>query len=156
MFHVPNLPQHIAAAQVVKQNLAKIGLDVEIKPGLSRPLLQEHRARSTLGHCLVPWIPIYMDPYEYLNVLFDPSSIGAAKLSFNSRNYNRLLRQAARKHGAARYREYAELDIKLARDAAPLVPLYYLKEPTFVSKRVDPRCIVLRPFLDLTTVCLKR
>jgi hypothetical protein len=29
-------------------------------------------------------------------------------------------------------------------------------EPTLVSKRVDPRCVVLRPGLDLTAVCLKR
>jgi hypothetical protein len=37
-----------------------------------------------------------------------------------------------------------------------MVPVSYIREPTLVSKRVDRRCIVLRPALDLATVCLKR
>ena len=44
---------------------------------------------------------------------------------------------------------------RLARDAAPLAALSVLNEPTFVSERVDRRCIVLRPALVLTAVCLK-
>jgi hypothetical protein len=52
-----------------------------------------------------------------------------------------------------RDRAYGELDIRLARDAAPLVALSIINEATLVSKRVG--CIVLRPVLDLTAVCLR-
>ena len=37
-----------------------------------------------------------------------------------------------------------------------MVAAYVINEPTLVSSRVDPRCVVLRPILDLTAVCLKR
>jgi hypothetical protein len=37
-----------------------------------------------------------------------------------------------------------------------MVAISYVNEPTLVSNRVDPRCIVRRPALDLTAVCLKR
>ena len=49
---------------------------------------------------------------------------------------------------------YGSLDVQAARDAAPLAALSVLNEPTFVSERVG-RCIVLRPALVLTAVCLK-
>ena len=54
-----------------------------------------------------------------------------------------------------RYHAYGKLDVRLARDVAPMIPTVFTKEPTFVSKRVDRRCIVLRPALDLAAVCLK-
>jgi hypothetical protein len=54
-----------------------------------------------------------------------------------------------------RQRAYASLDVQAARAAAPLAALSVLNEPTFVSDRVDPRCIVLRPGLVLSAVCLK-
>ena len=41
----------------------------------------------------------------------------------------------------------------IAREAAPMAAVDFLKEPTLVSERVG--CIVLRPVLDLTAVCLK-
>ena len=31
----------------------------------------------------------------------------------------------------------------------------YWSEPTFVSNRVDARCLDLRPYPDLAAVCLK-
>jgi hypothetical protein len=54
-----------------------------------------------------------------------------------------------------RQRAYGELDAQLARVEAPFAAIDVLNEATFVSSRVDPRCIVLRPALDLTAVCLK-
>ena len=103
------------------------------------------------------WVPDYQDPFAYLNVLFHSRFIGTSNFSgFNQPRYNRLLEDAARRRGIARERAYANLDVQLARDAAPIVPIDFLKEATFVSKRVDPRCLVLRPALDLVAVCLKR
>jgi ABC-type transport system substrate-binding protein len=152
------VPSFIAAGQIIRRNLAKIGLDVEVKgippsayyQRLGNPAEPWDIARSD-------WAPDYLDPSTYLNSLLDGQFVSANNLShFNSPKYNRLLRQAARRQGAARYRAYGALDVRLAREAAPMVAISYLKEPTLVSKRVDRRCIVLRPTLDLTAVCLKR
>ena len=65
------------------------------------------------------------------------------------------MRKASRLQGDARSRAYAELDLRLARDAAPVAPIYVVSEATLVSKRVPKRCMLLRPGLVLTTVCLK-
>jgi len=61
--------------------------------------------------------------------------------------------RAAGLRGRARYTAYGNLDIQLARDAAPIVSYAFAKEPTLVSKRVG--CVVLRPRLDLVAACLK-
>ncbi len=63
------------------------------------------------------------------------------------------MRQAGALQGRPRYERYGALDVELARDTAPLAALSFFNEPTLVSKRVG--CIVLRPTLDLTAVCLK-
>ena len=62
--------------------------------------------------------------------------------------------EAARQSGSARSRAYAALDLRLGRDAAPVVPMSVLNEATLVSARSG--CLVRRPSLVLTTVCLKR
>ena len=63
------------------------------------------------------------------------------------------MRRAARLHGEARSRAYGQLDVQLSRDAAPLVAVDRPSSMTLVSRRLG--CIVLRPDLDLTAVCLK-
>jgi hypothetical protein len=64
------------------------------------------------------------------------------------------MRSAARLQGAERYRVYGRLDVELSRDAAPRVPVFVQNQSTLVSARVG--CVVLRPTLDLTAVCLKQ
>ena len=74
-------------------------------------------------------------------------------LSVSSRTYDARVRRAARLHGDARLQAYARLDVQLSREAAPGVPSDLPREATLVSRRVG--CLVLRPELDLTAVCLK-
>jgi ABC-type oligopeptide transport system substrate-binding subunit len=101
-----------------------------------------------------PWTPDYIDPYAYLNFFFDSQFIGFSNNSrFDDPVYDAALRRAAALQGPARARAYAELDAKLATDAAPMAAVSFLDEPTLVSDRVG--CVVLRPELDLTAVCLK-
>ena len=103
------------------------------------------------------WAPDYLDPYTYINALLDGRSLKAVGnfnyAHFDSPQYNRLMARAARLQGNARLRAYGNLDVKLARDAAPLVAYAFAKDPTLVSKRVG--CRVLRFGLDLAAACLK-
>ena len=71
----------------------------------------------------------------------------------NDPKVNRLLDRARSLTGPARYRAYGDLDVRLARDAAPAVAVLNTKAWTFVSSRVG--CVIANPNLDLTAVCLK-
>jgi len=152
----------IAAAQLARRQLAEIGLDVtivtipqHIATAAYLDVLAEPNADWDLA--LVLYTPNLPDPHAFINLLLDTQFIGATNLArFESRRYDAAMRSAARLPQARdRYRAYAALDARLAREAAPLAALSALNEWTLVSTRVDRRCMVLRPVLDLTAVCLK-
>jgi ABC-type transport system substrate-binding protein len=134
----------LAEAQILKQNLKAIGIELDIQAfpvtlyfqKLSTPGEPWDLARVQSGH--------YRDP-AYLNDLFHgrPGYPGIT----------RLLDRASRLTGKARYRAYGELDVQISRDVAPDVPISTVNWPTFVSPRVG--CVVVNPMLDLTAVCLK-
>ena len=148
-------PLNLAFAQVVKRNLAEIGLEVTIE-GIPRSAYFGRVATKDAPFDIAfrPWTADYFDPYSYVNLLLDGRFIGSTNLSrFDSPKYNRLMRQAAGLKGGRRARAYGSLDIQIARDAAPMVAVEYVNASTLVSKRVG--CVVLRPTLDLTAVCLR-
>jgi ABC-type transport system substrate-binding protein len=152
LFYVREDPRHIAVAQIVKSNLARIGLDIEIKV-FPRGIYFDKLYNSPgepWDLALSGWDPAYLDPFTYLNEMLDLHP------GYNSTPpYARLLAKAARSTGAARYRAYGALDVRLSRELAPVIAAFHSVVPTFVSKRVDPRCVVRRPYLDLAAVCLK-
>jgi peptide/nickel transport system substrate-binding protein len=144
-----------ARAQVLVNNLEKIGLKVDVKtfPPLAY-FDQIDNPRAAFDIAGFDWLPDYIDPYQYTNLFFDGRHHGGRSLSrFDSPRYNRLMRHAARLQGQARYRAYADLDLKLSRDAAPFLILGYWSQPTLVSNRVG--CLDLNPYPDLAAVCLK-
>jgi peptide/nickel transport system substrate-binding protein len=159
VLYVTDFSLPMATAQRIKQQLEPIGLEVEIKP------IPEHVASSAyLGRlgsadepwdlALVLWSPDYVDPSGYINQALDPQAPGARSLAgFDDPTFLDLMRRAANLRGAARLKAYRELDLRLAREAAPLVPLDVLREATLVSARVG--CVLQRPSLVLTTVCLE-
>jgi ABC-type transport system substrate-binding protein len=160
VLYVNSSPPPMAVAQLVKQQLAEIGLEVEVRG------IPIHSATAAYFNKLATagepwdiafglWSPSYIDPYAYINLLFDRRFVGATNFArFASSAYDRPLRQAARlPQGVGRQSAYSALDVQIARDAAPIAVIDALNEPTLVSQRVG--CIVLRPALDLTSVCLK-
>jgi peptide/nickel transport system substrate-binding protein len=160
VLYVNSSPIPMGIGQLVKQQLAEIGLEVEVRG------IPIHSASATYFRKLATpgepwdlafglWSPSYIDPYAYINLLFERRFLGATNFArFASGPYDRQMRRAARlPQGSDRNSAYAALDVRLARDAAPLAAVDFLNEPTLVSKRVG--CIVLRPVLDLTAVCLK-
>ena len=160
VLYTASLPYGLAVAQVMKRNLAQIGLDVEIKafpPSQLFPKLTTRGEPFDIGSP-IGFLTDYNDPSAFINVLLDGRQIGANNASrFNSPRYNRRMAAASRLPiGRARYRAYGNLDIGLARNEAPMVAYATANAVTFVSNRLDPRCRILRPQLDLAAVCLKR
>ena len=161
ILYVNSSPIPMALGQSVKQQLAEIGLEVEVRG------IPIHSATAAyfnkLGAPGEPWdiafglwSPSYIDPFAYINSLFDSRFMGGTNFTrFASVAYDRQMRRAARlPEGSLRSSAYGALDVALARDPAPSAALGFLSEPTLVSKRVG--CIVLRPVLDLAAVCLER
>jgi peptide/nickel transport system substrate-binding protein len=150
-------PLTLGFGQILREQLAKIGIDVEVQ-GIPLPAIPARVAAPDAPYDIVfvvtPSVDYY-DPYAYLNLFFDSRFAGSSNWSrFASARYDRLLRSAARLRGDARYRAYGKLDAQIAREQAPMVATAYVSEPTLVSRRVG--CMILRPTLDLTAVCLKR
>jgi ABC-type transport system substrate-binding protein len=144
----------VAQAQILRQNLKQIGLEVEVKqfPGSLFAELSTPGEPFDIGR--VRW---FSTPTPALLSLFDGRTIGEQGNQdwsyFNSPKYNRLLDRAAALTGQARYRAYGDLDVLLSGYLAPAIPVSIVNAPTFVSARVG--CIALNPWLDLTAVCLK-
>jgi len=145
-------PPMLAFAQSIRQNLAKIGLDVQIR-GVPLPAYFARLGpRGAYDIGFSPWVPDYLDPYAALNVRFDGRFAGTTNWArFDSPTYNRLLRRAAVLQGPTRYRAFGQLDVRLARDAAPMVAVDVLNDANLVSSRI---ACVSRPF-GLTGLCLK-
>ena len=160
VFHVPDLPWAIGCAQCVAEQLAEIGLEVEIRPFAEWTTSSAYLGRlgdpdEPWDMALVLWTPDFVDPYAYINRLLDTQDAGGTNLArFDEPEYIQQMRRAARLRGADRRKAYAELDLELARNAAPIAPFLVLNEATLLSARVG--CPLLRPALVLTTVCLKR
>jgi ABC-type transport system substrate-binding protein len=154
---VNDFPLTLGFGQILREQLAKIGLEVEVQ-GIPGPAIPARVAAANAAYDIVfvvtPSVDYY-DPYAYLNLFFDSRFAGITNWSrFTSSKFDRLLRNAARLRGEARYRAYGRLDAQIAREQAPMVATAYVSEPTLVSKRVG--CMILRPTLDLTAVCLKQ
>jgi ABC-type transport system substrate-binding protein len=160
VFYTGDFGFPLAVAQLAKQQLAEIGLELEIKPlpvhtgsAAYLDLLAKPGAEWDLA--LVVWTPNLPDAQAYLNLLLDTQHVGGTNVAgFTSAAHDRALRRAARVPQASeRQLAFGSLDVQLARDAAPLAALTVLNEPSFISDRVG--CVVLRPALVLTAVCLK-
>jgi peptide/nickel transport system substrate-binding protein len=159
VLYTSDFPLGVAASQAAARQLHAIGLNVEVQKfpihiATAAYLGKLATPREPWDIALVLWTPNIPDAFAYLNLLLEARFIGGTTLTgFQSREFERQLRRAARLKGRERRRAYADLDIRLAREAAPVAALNVINEATLVSDRV--RCITLRPVLDLATVCLE-
>jgi ABC-type transport system substrate-binding protein len=160
VLYVNSSPVPMAIGQLVRRQLAEIGLDVEVQG------IPIHSASAAYFNKLATageewdiafglWTPSYIDPFAYINLLFDRRFLGSTNFTrFVSGPVNKLMQKAARlPQGSERDSAYAALDVRLAREQAPIAAVDFLNEATLVSDRVG--CVILRPMLDLTAVCLK-
>ena len=134
-------PTSVARAQILKYNLEQIGLSVTLKP---QPFAVALRTAGTRGSdfdaFLIAWFADYPDPFDFINVLLDGQNIQAANNSnysyLSSPKYNKLMTDASKLSGGARYDAYGKLDVDMMRNAAPWAPLSNGNVREFISSRV--------------------
>jgi len=148
------------AAAIIKQDLARIGVNVEIKSfsyGVRFAKMSTKGEPFDIGE--VGWFADYQDPANFLNLLLDGRQImphgGSNFAYFDDPAYNRRLRAAARLSPPERYRVYGALAEDLARNAAPMVAYAVGTSGDFFAARIG--CHVFQPIysFDLAALCLR-
>lgn len=143
-------PPGAPLAQVVQENLSKIGIQVEIE---EFPISVLDEKTFTPGEpwdiTIGSWQGIWMDPSWYVDLA--PQFL----FPIESRAYVNRLKRANSLSGAARYRAYGNVDVWLARNLAPLVPFAVQNDAYFFSKRVGCFAANFEGW-DIASACLKR
>jgi ABC-type transport system substrate-binding protein len=159
VLYVPTRAGAAEQAQIIKQNLKPIGLDVEIRTFPAGPLYFDLIAKPAEPFDMAWFGDGYTvpDPGIVLNGLFDGGSIGKPDntnySNFDSTKWNRALRRASRLTGTRRYRTYGRLDVEIAREAAPTFAWSVDNAFALVSARTG--CVVVNPYLDIEAACLR-
>ena len=140
------------AAQIVKNNLAAIGIDVHIR--------YEPAMWTLLGRPNEPWdIAIdhfganYGDPGEFVNVF---ATLDWWNFShYHDPALSRRILAASRLSGVARAQAYAGIDLALTRDVVPRISFANPLEQDFFSARIG--CQLYQPVvgMDLAALCIR-
>lgn len=130
-YEAARLPFGPRVGEVVKFNLAQIGLDVDVKavPGLNRRLVTPGEPWDI---AVFGWFADYPDPFNFLNDLFTGKGIGR----FADPVFTRRMRRAALLSGAERLAAYAPIERDLMRKAAPIAPWGVVNDVILVSKSI--------------------
>jgi peptide/nickel transport system substrate-binding protein len=147
-------------SQVIQDNLKKIGITVEIKQWERAVQFEKEGIRGEpFDIADEGWVADYPDPYDFLNKLFDGTTIIARNnvnfSYFNNANINQKLEEASRLTGAERYTRYGELDAEISRDWAPLASYQYDNNRDFFSARIG--CQIYQPVygMDINALCVR-
>lgn len=141
-----------AQAQIVKTDLAAIGLDVQVHQ-FSDAILYAKTAAvgEPFDMAWIGWVSPGPDPGQMLNSLLVQPSV---TLPFDNPTYRQRLAAANQLSGPARYLAYGNLDLDLARNAAPFAAFGNLSNVDFFSARIG--CQTFGPYgMDLAALCLR-
>jgi ABC-type transport system substrate-binding protein len=152
-------PPAVAAAQLIQQELARIGIAVEIR---AFPRAEQIARTDTRGEpfdmTLEGWINDYLDPFDTLNTLLDGSSLGPVNnldvSYFNDPSYNAQVEAAAQLSGPDRFTTYGNIDVAVVRDQAPLAVLSNNNARDFFSARMGCQTFVPPYGMDLAALCI--
>jgi peptide/nickel transport system substrate-binding protein len=148
-----NLHQCNEQAQIIKTDLAAIGLQVQVR---AFPITTLFDRFSNPGEPFdigyVNWYSDYPDPAAILNLLLESGTIIP---TFNDPSYRARLATAARLTGPARYLAYAQLDADLTRNAAPWIAYGNTSSHELFSARMG--CQTYGVYgLDLNALCIRK
>ncbi|MCL6452778.1 MAG: ABC transporter substrate-binding protein [Alicyclobacillus sp.] len=113
-------------AQSIQNDLAQIGITVNLKPENSASYLQDamdHKYPITY----TAWFQDFPDPYDFLSVLLSTDQIASGNnmAAYSNPTVDKELAAAAvMPNGQARYDKYTQIQNQILADA-PWVPLYY-------------------------------
>ena len=140
-------------AQIIKTDLAAIGIDVQIKTfPIAALFARMARRGEPFDLAWGSWLADYPDPDDFLNLLLESGDILP---TFNDPAYVRKLTAAAKLTGPNRYLAYGKLDAELARNAAPWIAYSNPANQNFLSARMG--CVTNQAVygIDLAALCIR-
>jgi ABC-type transport system substrate-binding protein len=162
VLYTGNDPTSVNTAQILQVNLKKVGIDVKVKQfTFAVQIDKTGRRGEPFDMNLIGWFADYPDPYDFINILLYGKTIqktgNVNTAYFDDPKYNKLMEQAARLRGDARYRAYGALDLDITRNAAPFIVTSNSNVREFVSARIGcPTYAANWGGLNLVTLCLKK
>ena len=155
VFYTCNQPPCLEQAEIVRENLAAIGIDLEIRRfpfGTMFARLQNPDEPFDLS--VFGWIGDTPDPSEFVNAMFSHAAPASTKF-LDRTPLGRRMRAAEQLTGAQRIEAYAALDRDLAAQAAPLAEAMSSERTDFFSARIG--CQVEHPLygIDLGALCVR-
>jgi YVTN family beta-propeller protein len=141
------------AAQIIKSDLAAIGIHVEVHAvDLSTMFTEEGNPRGRFDMALQVWVADYPDPDAILNLLLET---GTYVPTLKDPTVRAQLAAAARLSGPNRYLTYGRLDLQIARNAAPWIAYGSAPRHELFSTRVG--CQTYGPYgVDLAALCIRK
>jgi ABC-type transport system substrate-binding protein len=159
-YYTSNTGSAPLVAQILQFNLKQIGLDVDTHLFARAVQIEKEGTRGEpFDITSEAWIADYADPYDFINVLLSGDNLHASNNNnvayYNSPTYNKQMRQAASLSGAARYKAYGALDVKMMNNDPPWAARSNFNARVLVSKNVG--CFTFNPIysLDLAAICRK-
>jgi ABC-type transport system substrate-binding protein len=160
VFYCANRPPAPQQCQIVQANLRNIGVNTDIRlfPRATQLDLTGRRGEP-FDLSLEGWHMDYFDPYDFI-FLVDGATIRPANNNnrsyFNSPVWNRRIARAKSLVGVERFRTFSQIDIDLARNAAPVASFATRNDRHYVSSRTG--CYLYHPVFtyDYSAICLNR
>ena len=148
-------------AQIVQANLAAVGIDVEVKQ-FERAV--QFGKEGTKGEPFdiadEGWVADYNDPYDFINVLLYGKSITDSNnvnfSYFDDPEYDKKMEEASRLSGEERFKTYGDLDLNIAKNAAPLAAWSNSNERDFFSARMGCQLYQTVYGMDIAALCLRQ
>ena len=157
VLYVLSDPTFVRFAEIVKANLSRIGIDVQIKASGSS-FVRLGRQGEPFDMALNGWVADYPDPMTFLELL-DGRTIapdGNFNLAyFDDPSFNRRLDAADALPSPARELALGRLDAQVARTAAPWAAVANERQHDFFSERIG--CQLFNPVygMDLGALCIR-
>ncbi len=161
VFYGSTSPVSVAILQLVKADLAKIGINTTLKtfPFAVRIAKEGHRGEP-FDLDLQAWGADYPDPVDFIDILLDGRNIQAENNNNNAYFNNTILNNRMTAAGRIsnlpkRYAAWALLDRDIMKNQAPLAPLFFRTVREFTSKRVG--CWSYQPIygaMNFNAVCI--
>jgi ABC-type oligopeptide transport system substrate-binding subunit len=141
VLYTANRGAAVNQAQILQFNFKQLGIDLDVKQFARAVQFEKEGTRGEpfdIG--LEGWGADYADPFDFINILLDGNTIRDTNnvnfSYFNDPKYNKQMEAAAKLSGAKRYAAYGQLDIDIAKNAAPLAAFLNRNDRYFVSKSV--------------------
>jgi ABC-type oligopeptide transport system substrate-binding subunit len=153
-------PSFARGARVIKANLARIGIDVQIVNQGDKLFEQVQNEDEPYDMVMAGWVADRPDPIDFLDQLDSriESRTSSGKLNiarFADPAYDRRLDAAARLGSPARELALGRLDARIARTAAPWAAIASERFRDFFSDRVGCQRYSPSIGIDLAELCIR-